>query len=55
MTRHPVLNVVEERTSGYITQEKLEEFLKARFQVSLLDDFHIRVCFQDLFIGIVTN
>jgi hypothetical protein len=43
MARHPKHNVVEARTSGYITQEKLETFLKERFKVSSLDEFEIKV------------
>jgi hypothetical protein len=44
MARHPKHNVVEARTSGYITREKLETFLKAKFKVSSLTEFDIKVC-----------
>lgn len=44
MDRQPVLNVVEERTSGYITRKTLESFLQARYpNVASLDEFHIKV------------
>jgi hypothetical protein len=44
MARQPVHNVVEERTSGYITRKKLETFLQARYpHVSSVVDFDIRV------------
>ncbi|KAI4920427.1 hypothetical protein J4E85_009194 [Alternaria conjuncta] len=42
MPRQPVHNVVEEKTSGYITKEKLEIFLHDRFpDVSPMDEFAI--------------
>jgi hypothetical protein len=44
MARHPKHNVVEARTSGYIAREKLETFLKAKFKVSSLTEFEIKVC-----------
>jgi len=45
MTRQPIHNVVEERTSGYITREKLETFLQKKYpDVSSVDEFAIEVC-----------
>jgi hypothetical protein len=44
MARQPVHNVVEERTSGYITRKKLELFLQAKYpNVLSVDEFDIKV------------
>jgi len=42
MTRQRIHNVVEERTSGYITREKLETFLQKKYpDVSSVKEFAI--------------
>jgi hypothetical protein len=44
MARQAVLNSVEEKTTGYITREKLVAFLRARYpNVSSVDEFDIKV------------
>jgi len=43
MARQPKHNVVEEKTSGYITRKKLEAFLQERYpNVSSIDEFDIK-------------
>lgn len=45
MPRQTKHNVVEERTSGYITRKQLELFLQQKYPaVSSVDDFAIEVC-----------
>jgi hypothetical protein len=44
MARYPIMVVVDERTTGYISEAKLEEFLTERYKDSKLADFEIKVC-----------
>jgi hypothetical protein len=43
MPQYTVHHVVDPNTSGYIKQEKLEQFLLDRFKGSELKDFAIKV------------
>ena len=44
MARPPTHNVVEEKTSGYLTRQTLEAFLPERYpHVSSIDEFDIKV------------
>jgi hypothetical protein len=45
MPRHREQHIVEERTSGYITRKRLEDFLGKRYNVATFEDFEITVWF----------
>jgi hypothetical protein len=43
MAQYTVMHAIDEKTTGYISEAKLGEFLTERFKGSLLADFRIKV------------